>query len=540
MTPASLIISPRESIASIIDRALLLDAPSIVIIVPEDADIAQSMVSLKIIHQELSDSKKKISWKSTSEAYQKVLDRTFTPQEPSRAPNTAIITEPTEEKRLSKTLHPIEKEPTGQDDVLNAKDDSSIPGGAQLPPRKKIGVEKDEAPEQPLLTSSSPREPRSSRLITRSRAVIFTFVAGALAIGSFVAIAPRAEITIVPKSEPFIVDLEVAASPTPGPEDISLRWEEVSVSVTETIDTTGKTTVKTKARGPVSLSNIYSTTTMTVPAGALFTDDRGETYLLETAIAVPGMTIVGPKRDPGKASGTIIAQNEGEKGNRGAGSLTMSYPGYDSASADDFTATTSGLLGGTEIEKKIVSSEDKRQLTERLNQAFLDQVSSEIEPLRDAQETYLPLGWIIAGDKTEFSAAEGEEAEDLTSLRSATVSVGLFRHEDAQEALTQLLNKRRGDDRLFIAPPQFALKLVIVDSDRRRLILGWHVDTLVSAPVNTAEIIDRVRGKNPAEVEALRLDDALFIKRISVRLWPFWVKSVPSSTKRIELIITPS
>lgn len=532
MKPSSLIISPRESIASIIDRALLLESSSIVIILPEDADIAQSMVSLKIIHQELTEAGKDVTWKSTSAILRKILERTFTPP----APDPLVEVEPVSVEQVI----PPEQAPPPKILIPTPLPISPLPVVA-TDKKQEPDAEKEKPIEKEAPTEKSPiREPRSSRRLTRSRAVFFVIIAVVLALGSFVAIAPRADIIVVPISEPFVVDLEVAASPNPGPDDISLRWEELRVTVTESMDATGSRVDKTKAKGTVSFVNLYATTPLLVPMGAVFTDDRGETYLLESAISVPGMVIVGPKKDGGVATGTIVAQTEGENGNRGAGSLTMSYPGYESASAADFTATTPGLSGGTEVEKTVVSREDLTRINQAIDQAFMTKIQDEVEQKRQSRETYLPMGWIIAADKRDLSAPEGTEADEVTATRSATVTVGLFDPGEAERALQSLLEIRRGADRLFITAPPFSLKLTLVDTDRRRLILGWHVDTLVSAPINQQLIRDRVRGKSVLEIEALANDEDLFIKRITGHLWPFWVKKVPKSQNRIDVKIKPS
>lgn len=524
-------IQPRDHISDVLERIASSTESSVTVMIPPEADLAQSLVTLRIIERQAAASGKTIRWKSTSPEFQGVLDRAFLKEVPEA---------------------PVQSKVAAEDAPTSAPIAPPIPPAAEMP-TPPINPTLPSMPTTPIASApvseptpvtnqsndTTPLVREAGWSVRRARRRALFFAAGAIVLGiiAFAAIAPRATLIATPQSEPLVADLEVVLSPTPTDQQVAVRWVDVSISVSESIDASGTKTVTTPAEGPVEFSNAYSSTAITVPAGAQLTDDRGVAYRLKDAVTVPGGVFHGANKEPGTASGHLIAVEGGEKGNRGGGTFSMAYTGYDPASSSDFTATTTGLSGGTEEDRAVIAEADIAALKDRVEGSMAMAIASQVEPERHSDETFFPGGWIVVKPHSTDDHVVGDEADTVTRTLTATVRVGLFNQADVRSALLALADLRKGADRQFLTPPEVAMTLALVDADKQQMFMRWHVDTSVSVPLDQDLIIEKSRGLTPDAVKALAKEDDLHLKALSAKLWPWWVDAVPRAKSRITVEI---
>lgn len=514
----TIILSKEDTIASLLRKINSEIDNKIQLILPADSILARSSINIKIIQKQAKTWGKELSWKSSHPATQKMLDHS--------------TLEKIEIKPQKKSLNNAEENKVeGKSEILFKFENDKID-------KSKNIIEDSKTYSQPVISQKEPSKVREvSKVVKKSKRKLLLFPLAAIIIGilAFYAIAPRADIKIYPKTQPFNSDVEVVLTEKPAQDEIAVRWLNVEVSVSTDINTTGTIEQGTKASGKVEFSNNYSSQSINVPAGAKLIGPEGQIYVLKEAVAVPGLTIKGSDKTPGIFEGQLEAEKIGVDYNIGINQLGIEYSGYESVMKDTFTASTQGLTGGESHMVSIFSDDDLKKLQEQAKTDINSEILNKTQPNLDTGEATIENGWITNNLTENASNKVGDESDLVSYTLKGEYLVPIYNPNDVLSKLKDKAYDKVGSEYQFINFPEITFKVSNVDKERKRLMLRWQTDLLVYKKMDTDNLLKEIKNMAPENVKNKIKDPKWGIADINIELWPFWVKTIPGNLNRVKI-----
>lgn len=381
-------------------------------------------------------------------------------------------------------------------------------------------------------TVTAKKTRRPIRLGGRERQVLLVLflVIALVAILGAVIFLPKADVTLVLKTAPLLVDQELiiraaetdAANAVPG----AAFFREVPVSGTSQV--TSMETVGTKASGSVQIVNRTVDEQKIKENSRLVTKD-GTLFFMRGAAFVPGNS---------RVSVTVEAAEAGESGNIEPQRLDFAGLPEDSRTLL-YAEATSAWTGGKGEQVHVVKEEDIERAKAAAGEAVISQVKGEVT-------AELPRGWVIleeswTAELADF-AVEGEVGAKQPELPySGRATVRMLGYEEAKltERLKTALESRLDHDYvLFPGPISFTktVKSVHWEASEGTMVARVTHTTIPDFSLDTLKQKIARRGEQEAREYLIGLPG---VSRVDITLWPFWVRSIPRIEKRINLTLQP-
>ncbi len=528
----TLYLEVDEEVTSVVDKMKKEPASEITLVIPSHATLLQSVVNLKILASEARRLEKKL-WVVTPDANGKHLATRAGLQVKSDVRQARQVDaggdeddEVTDEhqsswirdrvqQRLAKTQQP-------QFDIQ----ESAEPRPARGHGRNKKRLRKKRAKVALL--------PRAS-----ARLALLIFVPTAIVLGLVaLLVLPSATIVLTPKSEPvtrtfeFLLSNKIASESTKRAIPGSVLEAEVEDS--RTFPATGQKQVGDKAVGTAKLSNSFSSSPESLAKGTKLVGQNGKTYVLTSAVTIPGAQIVAAQAVPGVATAQIEAEDVGDSFNIAHSHLTI--PALPSAKQQTVSGeTTTPIAGGASHPATAVSADDVAHAREQLERELAARVSDEVQKKR-------PAGALSAegGLHTETLEAttdvpvDGEAAEFRLSLKMKS-SLFVFQEATVAKAIEDQLSIDVPAQKHMVeeaSATTYALK--DVDFIHQQATLTALVQKKLVWDIDTASLQDQLRGKNNAQAQAL-LGSTKTLEASSIHYWPFWVNAIPQFSAKIHI-----
>lgn len=304
------------------------------------------------------------------------------------------------------------------------------------------------------------------------------------------------------------------------------------------INTTGEKLTGEKAQGEVT---IYNKTDLakTFAAGAVLVSDNNLKFALDEEVNIASTSSQersgggGEEIIWGKIRGKISAASVGEESNLKAGT-SFTFKDYPSSS---FTARSEeGLAGGSSKKVKTVTSQDKKQL--------LDKLTPELEEKgKENLKAQLPPDKVLLDKILETKAVQkkyDQEAGDEADKLKLKLKLSLTGRAFAKEEMNKLLLKQLEDK----IPQDFTLtngnlETEILNTETKEG--KTKIDLLVKAnlvPVlDTEKIKQELAGKSEEEAKNYLLN-LPNLKRAKIDLTPPFIgkfRTLPSLSKNIKI-----
>jgi len=319
---------------------------------------------------------------------------------------------------------------------------------------------------------------------------------------------------------------------------LSLDIVSISGEETKTLQATEKKEVSTKATGTVVLYNTFSTSPQSLSIDTRLEGSNGKIYKTSKALVIPGMNKSGKA---GSVEATVYAAEAGE----GYNSSPLDFkifgfkgtPKYAKFYARSKTPLTGGFTGSSlaisDTEKAKAQEELKDSLKEKLLQKATEQI---------------PDGFILFKDAT-FISIQDETFEPTTSDTDLPITIkgtlyGILLREDeltqkiAEESITNY-------DESEVYIPNIK-DLIFHTSVKEDLVNNIpFVDNIEFTLSGKAQIVYRLDNekftrdllKKPKDELNQVLSQYPNIASAELSLSPFWLRSLPSKSKDIKVIV---
>ncbi len=527
-----LYLEPDEEITSVIDKLKDLPGASVALVLPKHAQLASSVVNLRLLQAEAKKRKKtvaivthdKVGMKLAAHVgipvYRSVTDDTpVTPDVGPRPPVDDVV-ELHEEPLVPVVADEPAESTDDTDDTADEVADSPVPVKRydQPAPRPRpipetpapVVPAPDSAPEPVVPAAPAKQRPAASRarFIGILCAALVLLGAGSwwLLIGNW-----HADARIALVSDPYeakttlVVDNAVAAvDETSG--ILPGQRIEATVEKTASFPATGKKDVGTKASGTVTVSNRLGEP-VNLAAGTRF-DRDGLAFVSTEAATVPAATVAldaggNVVVKPGTATVRVESTAAGDQYNVAPGAFTITS--LSASQREKVTASNQAVFaGGSSKTMQVVTDAD----IDRAKQSLVDQTKSE---LVDALRQQSPQLTVLA-DGTAFdivaSSADKESGSEADTLSvTATVrgrAVG-FTPGDYQRLVVTLAGQGAPEGKQVVSSSGDAIDTAVATADvaQGKLTLTATLHTKLVATFDTASLAAEIAGKTVGQAQQL-------------------------------------
>lgn len=410
-------------------------------------------------------------------------------------------------------------------------------------PRMAAAEEKEEkqkrAEEDAFAVPAEPK-PRTAR---RRRKRIFLVIFGALLIlgggaWGFGTVFGRANITIHFKKTPWEYEGTLTATKTAAKTDPvkNLFPAEVfreSRNITKLFPASGSSTVAQKATGKITIYNAYSAAPQTLVATTRFQTADLKIFRLNTAVVVPGAVLKNGVLVPSNILADVTADKAGPEYNLSSSADRATLPGFTGSPryGGFYGVFASGTAGGFIGHKAVQTSADIASAKTKTQEVLKSALQSNLLRTTPSGITIIPGASDITITKMTVNPATDANGNFSIFGTAEFRAIG-FRESDVNDFLINLVSRD--------FPDMTLTDLVVMYDTPKPDFNRGELAVHVQASGNTSRKFDadafrsQIQGKNVGDARSriLGLPDLMDAK---ISLWPFWLTTVPADPKKVKV-----
>jgi hypothetical protein len=521
VTPKTIYLEIDEEVTSVIDKIRKTEFTDIVLVVPKDASISQSVVNLKLIKRKADDLNKNLSIVTQDKVARNLAGKIGIASAATAAAVPRVVTADKVQEETAGPLEDTSEVIFDKEPVLHEPEELTVVEGEDV--MAEVATHEDVA--QKVADKDKNLMPKFP---WKWVALIGTLVVGGLLLAGYIYL-PRAKATIFVAAEKKPVSLNFT-----GEKDAKLDTEKVIIPTqvvestkeqSKTYPATGKKDAGTKATGVVRVSNL-SGSTITI---ATFVP-KGRSDLVYIANA-PATIADGKIVDV-----NVTAQNAGETYN-GFSNVDFA-PAKGEISGMSLRSSTDGMTGGTTKTVSIVSQGDVNSAKDALAKETSDAVTAEF----NSKSSELKI--VDETKKTEIvsssaSPAANAEATEFTMTVKVTTKALAYSINDVSAVITAEVNRQLGSTMTIIDDGSKSAEISIDSADINTGKMSGTIKTnaYVSAKMDEAAIKVQLSGLSDAKATnyLAGLDG---VKGSKLEYWPPFIRSFPRIKDHIFLTIS--
>ncbi len=420
------------------------------------------------------------------------------------------------------------------------------------------------APERPPLKKESPtlqnfpkKDPGKPIGRRSQRALVFLAAIFILLVGGigFYTIRSSAEVTLFPYSEQksnekFEFELVPDWKITETSSEFNLPYQsfEETIEVSVPVAATGSTSTEKgsdRARGKIVIYNNYGTEPQTLVSTTRFETPEGKIFRLAQSIAVPGMTEISGKKEPGAIEAQVVADQPGAEYNINPSTFTIpgfkGGPKYEKFSAKSSSTMTGG--GGTNASGKSLTVSDIEQAKtlakEKAKESFRAILS---EKTGNANIRLLDEGMELTPLNEEPALIVGMPGDNISPKFRFHGKAFVLSDDRIQQAIDVLIQKNhpvaKGNN-LSLVPQSILINTVSLEPDFKnesgRATVSADITLVVR--VDSETIRSELSGLDISTLKEAVLDKHPEINQIDIVPHPEFKKTLPTDTNRIHIRI---
>jgi hypothetical protein len=370
----------------------------------------------------------------------------------------------------------------------------------------------------------------------RSGFARFVFIAAAIIIllGVGIGVAStlfhKAYISVTPYR--FTADIQESIQATPDSQVTPYQKVEVTDTATKTVAATGSQHVENHASGTITVYNAYSTSQQRLITNTRFATKDGLIYRIHEPIVIPGYTMKAGVKVPGSVDVVAYADQAGDSYNTDLTDFTV--PGlkgtsqYSLITARSKTPMTGGFIG----QQAVVDPTLRTQTVSAL-EADLDR------SLRAKIADATVAGTVIFPDTVSVTYTENP---DTVSGNNAVISISGkatapafdendLAHQFASTASSSYQGPLSIDNAESLSVHVDPVSAIGTESPLTVAISG---NAALSAVFDKTALAGDLAGKNKRDIQEI-LPKYPSISTVDVKVYPFWLSSLPSDSSKIEI-----
>ncbi|OHA51403.1 MAG: hypothetical protein A3A97_00980 [Candidatus Terrybacteria bacterium RIFCSPLOWO2_01_FULL_40_23] len=549
-------ISQDEELLSVIDKIVTSTQPEIRLVVPNGARILESVENFSLIKREAEAAGKTVSvatgdprarsfaqaaglavFAVSLQSYEENELNYFRPRMSDILPPSASIkhSQPPDQE-VAPTTHFI-KEPKVQRAPVKLeeiKEEHEILDRKEFFPKTEVTqIKNDEEEKIPVAAKISFRA-----VVHKLESwPILLVIGGALAavvVAYALFFSPRAELSIVPRSDDFSSNFTFNVAVNPGAEDIAGQSVEIEKEGVGEVSASGSAVVEDKATGTVKIFNAYSSAPQTLVDTTRLVSQDGKLFRTSATVVIPGATIEDGEIIPSSIDVPVIASEPGSEYN--IGPATFSIPGFQGTPkyTKFYGRSSVAMSGGAKGTVKVITAEDVKKAEEAATKDVLAQAEKEF-----AEK--IPDGFLLLDDakfmnqETLSNQETDDKADSVKAVSKVKIRALLFREEDIHVKINAMLSEQFSAQ---VEPVADSVKIDYtvpsLDLDKGTMKLAVNVNEKVAWKVDVEDIKQQIAGKSEEEIKKIigsRSDIASGV----VTFRPGWADTAPEDISRITI-----
>lgn len=520
VTPKTIYLEIDEEVTSVIDKIRKTEFTDIVLVVPKDASISQSVVNLKLIKRKAEELNKNLSIVTQDKVARNLAGKVGIATAATAAAIPKIVSSQSEAEESAGPLEETNEVIFDKDPIVHEPEELTVVEGEDVEQEVEMHEDADKKAEAKT-KSLNPKFPWKWVLL------VGTMVLGGLLIAGYIYL-PRAKATIMVAAEkkPLSLNFNGEKDAKLDVEKVIIPTQVVEVTKEESkkYPATGKKDVGTKATGVVQVSN-FSGDPITI---ATFSPE-GRTDLVYIADAP--VTI----QNKGSQDVNVSAQKPGEAYN--GFSKSNFVPTNGTVGGLLLFSTASGMTGGTTKTASIVSQGDVNSAKDALAKEVGDAVTAEF----NSKASELKI--IDESKKSEVVSSSanptvGSESTEFTMTVKVTTKALAFSMNDVSAIITAEVNRQLGSTKSIIDDGSKTAEIALDSSD---LATGK-----ISGTIKTNAYVSAKLDENAIKIELSGLNNAKATNYLAgldgvsgseLTYWPTFIKSFPRLKNHIYLTI---
>jgi hypothetical protein len=561
MKAENIYIEQNESVSEVVEKIINSESDSVVLIIPYNSKISESILNFKLIKREAAAADKKIFISSdeeevilmAKEAGIKLLDMAEVNK--PKVKHSAILGDIKPPKR--KTVKKIEKE--GEvlpevEDIVNEveKKRKSVTKETEKSKEKKFFTDyfdEDHFSEIEIDEKEIKRE-RPKRAIRfklgKGGKIVVGVIAGFLVLTFlFIYFLAKAEVNVISKKTIWQEQMPILAASNMNQVDetmfkIPLTAYEFRRTVTQKFPTTEIKNIENKAKGTIRIYNAYSSEPQVLIATTRFLSKEGKLFRLVNKVTVPGAKIENGKIVPSYVDAEVIADKAGENYNIGPTTFTIpafeGTPRYSKFYAESFSKMTGGYIGTAKI---VGQSDFEKAKSQIINIASIS-LNEELKSKLKKGDIVLDDAKIFTLDNVSTNPQIGEKTDEFEITGKVILKALVFNEDDIKQvfiAEAKKNNPQFEDKELFSY--QFNYGAPRVDFDKKLLSFPVEAQLVFREKINSDDFVNNLTGKSIKELESF-FKKFNNIEKVDISIWPNFLKFTPLNSSRIKLLIDNS
>ncbi len=317
----------------------------------------------------------------------------------------------------------------------------------------------------------------------------------------------------------------------------SIDYDVLTMSLNDSIpasavsNATGTAALGTKATGSVTIYNNFSTNSQILIKNTRLESPDGKIFFLTDKVTIPGQKTVKGVVTPGTVVAKIVAEKDGASYNIGIKDLT--FPGLKTSAKYKtvYAKTKTAIGGGAAARSKLV-----------IDPVVLDNIHSKL--LENAKKQ------VDAQKSDDYITIPGgtQESISVDAASTATLNISVLLIKKTDLAIQIQTNKNLD---INLSPANKSgvlidttdLKLTFEDgfklsslTSNSELMANLKGTTTISSNLSNDILKKELTGLGYDSAEKL-LKNKIGIEAVSLEIWPWWVKTVPSNPNRINIKI---
>jgi hypothetical protein len=356
-------------------------------------------------------------------------------------------------------------------------------------------------------------------------------------------ILPKAEIKVVPQKELIKIDISAKIDSYSDQIDFSknvIPGKEIKekIETEEEFSATGTVTEEyggDKIRGNLKVYNEFSSSLEVFVPHTRFATEEGQVFRSVSSVRLPGYTKQGGEIIPGEAIVEVIADEEG-----------------DEYQIENQKLTIPGLKGGERYEKiyamaeepfkkagewggKKITYEDVEQGEEKISQTLEAKAKDFI--LKNNPDFEIIGAVILENKNIETDKRVGTKTDNFIARGECVAKALLFKRKDLEDLSDYCLAERVSKNQIFLEQNKAEITNFKIENEGKTATLDVNLRGYKADKMEKDYISDKLKGSSEEEAfEMLELIDK--IESFEIKCWPFWVRSIPKKTEKIQVDIT--
>ena len=403
---------------------------------------------------------------------------------------------------------------------------------------KEIKIEKESSSSLKIFSNQVPTSPLKKGLIF---SLFFLILLGVFCYFTL----PKAEIEIWPETETLNLETKLTVDKETKEPNILAKIIPAEIfqkerTLAEIFQSSGKVLKEEKAEGIISVYNNYSTSPQVLIAATRFVSSDGKVFRTSVKVTIPGGSYEKGKFVPGEIDIKVIADQPGPEYN--IGPTTFSIPGF--AGTDRYTKfygkSFQPMAGGFQEEVSKVTKEDLTRAEDFLTKQAKKECEELLKNEMQSEEISSKFNYFLEEFRSEivekFSlAVPEEETKEFKFQVKARCETLLFQKEYLKSfAKESIIYQIPQGEKLYEESLKIDYFPESVDLDSGKIILSLSISAKIYSEVDVYNFKNALSGKSLLETK-LFLENQPKITKVSVNLWPFWVRKVPEDLNKIKI-----